>query len=67
MLPDKLATIERISEAEITVDRSFHMEDVRNFWEFDPSWAINGVQLDMDRIDATVRLGDTERWTLSQR
>ena len=64
-LPDKLATIERIHESEVTVDRSFHMEDARNFWEFDPNWAINGVQIDMSRIDETVRLGDTERWTLS--
>ena len=64
-LPDKLATIERISESEITVDRSFHMNDARNFWEFDPSWAINGVQFDMSRIDVRVKLGDTERWTLS--
>ncbi len=65
MLPDKLATIEPISESEITVDRSFHMGDVRNFWEFDASWAINGVQFDMSRIDVTVQHGDTERWTLS--
>ena len=64
-LPDKLATIERIPESEITVDRSFHMDDVRNFWEFDPSWAINGHQFDMSRIDVRVQLGDTERWTLS--
>ncbi len=65
VLPDKLATIERISEAEITVERSFHMADSRNFWEFSPTWGINGVQLDMNRIDVTVQLGDTERWTLS--
>ena len=65
VLPDKLATIDRISESEIAVDRSFHMGDVRNFWEFDPSWAINGVQFDMNRIDLTVRFGNTERWTLS--
>ena len=64
-LPDKLADIERISESEIAVDRSFHMEDARNFWEFDPSWAINGVQFDHDRIDVKIQLGDTERWTLS--
>ncbi len=64
-LPEKLATIERISESEITVDRSFHMGDVRNFWEFDATWVINGVQFDMNRIDFTVKLGDTERWTLS--
>ncbi len=64
-LPDTLATIERISESEITVDRRFHMNDARNFWEFDPSWAINGVQFDHGRIDVTVKFGDTERWTLS--
>ncbi len=64
-LPDKLAAIERISESEITVERSFHMADARNFWEFDPSWAINGLQMDMNRIDVTVQLGDTERWTLT--
>ena len=64
-LPDKLATIERIAESEITVDRSFRMGDARNFWEFDPTWAINGAQFDMNRIDVTVQLGDTERWTLS--
>ena len=64
-LPDKLAAIERISESEITVDRSFHMEDARNFWEFSPTWAINGVQFDPSRIDVRVQLGATERWTLS--
>ena len=64
-LPDKLAHIERISESEIAVDRAFHMNDARNFWEFDPSWAINGVQFDHDRIDVKIRLGDAERWTLS--
>ena len=64
-LPDKLVTIDRISESEITINRSFHMADARNFWEFDPSWAINGVQFEMSRIDVKVRMGDTERWTLS--
>ncbi len=64
-LPDRLATIERISESEITVDRRFHMEDARNFWEFSATWAINGRQFDMSRTDLTVQLGATERWTLS--
>ncbi len=64
-LPDALAHIERIPESEITVDRVFHMSDERNFWEFDPTWTINGVQFDPSRIDVRVRLGDTERWTLS--
>ena len=64
-LPDKLAAIERISESEITVGRSFNMADFRNFWEFDPTWGINGVQFDMRRIDVEVLFGATERWTLT--
>ena len=64
-LPDKLAAIERIPESEIAVDRTFNMSDIRNFWEFSATWAINEVQFDMTRIDETVQLGDTERWTLS--
>ena len=65
MLPDKLAVIERISESEITVDRSFHMDEVDNFWDSDAGWAINDLPFEMSRIDVTVQLGDTERWTLS--
>ena len=64
-LPATLATIDRISESEIAVDRVFHMEDARDWWDFSPSWAFNGVQFDMNRIDETVRFGDTERWTLT--
>ncbi|MCY4365977.1 MAG: multicopper oxidase domain-containing protein [Chloroflexi bacterium] len=58
-LPETLTAIERISGSEITVDRSFHMDQVGNGWGF------NGLQLDMSRIDETMRLGDTERWTLT--
>ena len=65
MLPDKLATIERISDSEITVDRTFHMSDVRTSGESDPIWVINGVSFDMSRIDFEAQLGATERWTLS--
>ncbi len=64
-LPEKLANLERIPESEIAVDRFFHLDDVRNFWEFGPSWAINGAQFDANRIDFAVRRGDTERWTLT--
>ena len=63
-LPDRLATIDRISESEIAVDRIFRMRDSRNFWEFSPTWSINGAQMDMQRIDQIVKLGDTERWTI---
>ena len=65
VLPDRLAAIERIPASAIAVERRFHMDDVRNFWEFDPTWAINGLQMDMSRIDVRVRFGATERWTLS--
>ena len=36
-LPGKLTTIEPISDSEITVDRSFHMEQVGN------GWGLNGA------------------------
>ncbi len=58
-LPDKLATIEQISESEITVDRSFLMEKVGD------GWGINGVRMDMSQINETVQFGDTERWTIT--
>ena len=58
-IPDKLATIERIYDSEITVDRSFHMEKIGD------GWGINGAQMDMSRINEIVRLGDTERWTIT--
>ena len=58
-LADKLVTIDRISESEITVDRRFHMEKIGD------GWGINGVQMDMSRINETVQLGDTERWTIT--
>ncbi len=58
-LPGQLTTIERITESEITVDRSFRMEKVGD------GWGINGVQMDLTRIDETVQLGATERWTIT--
>ena len=58
-LPAKLATIKRITESEITVDRSFHMDNVGD------GWGINGVQMDMTRIDEMIQFGDTERWTIT--
>ena len=65
LLPDKLATIERIPESEITVDRIFDMDEERRSRQSGTRWTINGAEFDMSRIDFEVRLGDTERWTLS--
>ncbi len=58
-LPDRLAVIDPILPSEINVDRSFHMEQVGD------GWGINDAQMDMARVDETVRLGDTERWTIT--
>ena len=57
--PDQLTTIERITPDMIDRDRTFHLDEVGD------GWGINGVQMDMERIDHTIRLGDTERWTLT--
>ncbi len=58
-LPDRLTTIDRSSESEITVDRSFHMDRIGD------GWGINGVQMDMSRINELVRFGNVERWTIT--
>ena len=58
-LPDRLATIDRISESEITVDRRFHMDRIGD------GWGINGVKMDMNRINELVRFGNVERWTIT--
>ncbi len=65
LLPDKLATIERIPESEITVDRIFDMDEERRSRQSGTRWTINGAEFDMSRIDFEVRLGDTERWILT--
>lgn len=58
-IPPKLATIDRITESEIAVDRSFHFD------RFGDQWGINGALMDMRHVNARVRFGDTERWTIT--
>jgi len=58
-IPDELATIEPIASAEVDVERSFEFEEVGD------GWGINGLQMDMERVDETIEFGDTERWTLT--
>ena len=57
--PDQLAEIDVISVASVDVDRTFHMNEAGD------GWAINGQQMDMNRIDETISFGDTERWTIT--
>ena len=56
-LPATLTTVERPSAASAARRREFVLED-RD---------INGRGMDMDRIDATVTLGDTEIWSVRSR
>ncbi|MEM7287369.1 MAG: multicopper oxidase domain-containing protein [Actinomycetota bacterium] len=58
-MPSQLAEIDRIPEAEITVDRTFVMEEVGD------GWGINGQRMDMGVVNETVRFGATERWRLT--
>ena len=57
--PAQLAEIDRITVDEIDADRSFSMNEVGD------GWGINGKQMDMMRVDESVRFGDTERWTIT--
>jgi FtsP/CotA-like multicopper oxidase with cupredoxin domain len=57
--PDQLAEIDVITPASVDVDRTFHMNEAGD------GWAINGQQMDMNRIDHSINFGDTERWTIT--
>ncbi|MCH8984017.1 MAG: multicopper oxidase domain-containing protein [Acidobacteria bacterium] len=56
-LPASLATISRIEEDQVSRTRSFELE-----MGFSGPMTINGVSMDMDRIDQTVKVDDTEIW-----
>lgn len=58
-LPAQLATIEPITDADITVDRTFVFEEV------DDGWGINGTKMDINSVNEVIRFGDTERWTIT--
>lgn len=58
---DQLATIDRITDDMIDRDRTFVLDEVAD------GWGINGLQMDMTRIDQTIELGSTERWTITAR
>ncbi len=57
--PDQLTSIDQITDDMVDRDRTFDLDEVGD------GWGINGQQMDMDRIDHTINLGDTERWTLT--
>lgn len=59
--PERLASIERITDDMINGDRTFVLDEVAD------GWGINGLQMDMTRIDQTIEFGATERWTITAR
>ena len=76
-IPNSLANLEPPKPSEATVTRSFELQmDVgadlvalalawENFCGDAGAMAINGQPMKMDRIDETVRMGDTEIWRIS--
>lgn len=58
-VPDSLTTIEPIEPSEAVRTRQFVFQGMG------PSVNINGKQFDIDRIDETISLGDTEIWEVS--
>jgi len=59
-LTASLATIDRLEEATATRTRPFVLE-----MGFSGPMTINGVSMDMDRIDQTVQVDDTEIWEVT--
>jgi len=59
-LPASLASINRLQEAQAIRTRTFELD-----MGFSGPMKINGVSMDMNRIDQTVRLDDTEIWGIT--
>jgi len=56
-LPPTLASINRLREGQASRTRPFELE-----MGFSGPMTINGVSMDMDRIDQTIKVNDTEIW-----
>jgi len=59
VLPATLASINRLPESEATRTRPFKLE-----MGFSGPMKINGQSMDMNRIDQTIRVNDTEIWEI---
>ena len=59
-LPASLASINRLQESQANRTRTFELE-----MGFSGPMTINGVSMDMNRIDQTVKLNDTEIWEIT--
>ena len=59
-LPASLASISRLQEGQASRVRTFKLE-----MGFTGPMKINGVSMDMNRIDQTINLDDTEIWEIS--
>lgn len=54
-MPDQLVAIERFAEADATAERTFVLDGT----------SINGLAMDLNRIDETVTVGSTEIWRVT--
>jgi FtsP/CotA-like multicopper oxidase with cupredoxin domain len=59
-LPASLATINRLQEGQANRTRPFELE-----MGFSGPMTINGVSMDMNRIDQTIKVNDTEIWEVT--
>lgn len=69
-LPPQLTTIEPIPETQAAKIRRFVLDttgDGRQLMSAENRLTINGKKMNIDRIDETVRLGDTEIWEITNR
>lgn len=64
-VPTKLSEIEQLRESDVVVKRHFRFERGRPGVLGDAVWLVNGEPFDPERIDATPRLGQVERWRFS--
>ncbi|NRA89051.1 MAG: multicopper oxidase domain-containing protein [Rhizobiales bacterium] len=60
-LPEKLTTINKLEEKQAVKTRKLEL----GFSFIGSNATINGLEMDMERIDQTINLGDTEIWEIS--
>lgn len=54
-----LASIDRIDPAQVDLERTFVLDEVGD------EWGINGLQMQMGRVDEQILFGDTESWRIT--
>lgn len=63
-IPDELGEIETLSEDDVVAEREFTFAKGGAERHGMTLWTVNGKPFDLTRIDARVRRGTTEKWTI---